>query len=39
MNLMATFAKNKRTKNYYNWMSFLQVTINNVRDLFIPDPV
>jgi len=31
---MASCAKNKRTKNYYNWISLLQVTIDNVRSVF-----
>jgi len=32
--LMASCARNIRPKNYYNWISLLQVTINNVRDVF-----
>jgi len=32
-------ARNIRTKNYYNWISLLQVTIDNVRDVFFLDTV
>jgi len=35
-NLIASCAENKDTKN---WISFLQVTIDNVWDLFFPDTV
>jgi len=37
--LMASCARNICTKNYCNWMSLLQVTIDNVRDVFFPDMV
>jgi len=32
--LMASCARNNRTESYYNWLSLLQVTIDNVRDVF-----
>jgi len=31
---MASFTRSIPTKNYYNWMSLLQVTIENVWDVF-----
>ena len=31
---MASCARNIRAKNYYNWISLLKVTIDNVRDVF-----
>jgi len=31
---MASCARNIHTKNYYHWISLLQVTIDNVLDVF-----
>ena len=32
--LMASRARNNRTKNYQNWISLLEVTIDNVQNVF-----
>jgi len=37
--LMASCVRNIRTKNYYNWISLLQVTTDNVWDVFFPNTV
>jgi len=37
--LMASCVRNIRTKNYKNWIFLLQVTIDNILDVFFPDTV
>ena len=32
--LMVSCARNIRTENYYSWISYFQVTIDNVPDVF-----